>query len=604
MFVAVGGMSLGACEPSLATYSPDHSVQVTETRPAGACFFEKLLPSSDGRLVAVFEVEETFAAGRDVERPEGFAVFDIERETAQQDDRSFVFTAGFKRLRPIAWNGSEILFKMGGDSLAKADHAAGWATVATEIPEPLQSFEFTSTRPVGPNELLDGQILLEAENFEEHSSLRRRSVHFSDELYFSALDLANKQHLLFGPSFADLEDLGASAFYNRFEVASGSNGQRYFFVGSGVAEGRPEPYSRPLINYQNATVIGSYRPNAVSGFDEAAQINAILSEQGLLIVDATAAGERVFLLAQNRQEMTLIINDGPTSGDIKLVQVCQKDRDLPGFFVPSSNDTTAKTNRALPRPEFSIPALGDGHTTGVLFPRLEGVQRNLVVYFRGGPGGSNYKGYIPPELNQMRERGYDVLAVEYSGSVGAGLGLSMALAEKPMFGFESDSIAVQNWMDRQGYESAVLYAASFGAAPAMVFKSQFPDLVDRSVFLGPLLQLPSSDKIDVAGGPFFSPEKGSQIQYELGVFGGPEKREEFASWLRSTAAQVDTSQDDLFIFGELDMQTPISSAPQNITGGARVLVVPNATHQFVGSGESTRNQIVAHLLGEPPDQAD
>jgi len=113
----------------------------------------------------------------------------------------------------------------------------------------------------------------------------------------------------------------------------------------------------------------------------------------------------------------------------------------------------------------------------------------------------------------------------------------------------------------------------------------------------PLLLLPEANIIETAEGQLFKAEEGSQIQFEIGIFGSIARREAFASWLSKNASTFRASKDDLFLFGELDKKTPFDSAPSNITDNAQIVIIPKVTHQFLGSNQSTRKRIADHLAG-------
>lgn len=92
--------------------------------------------------------------------------------------------------------------------------------------------------------------------------------------------------------------------------------------------------------------------------------------------------------------------------------------------------------------------------------------RGLVIYFQGGPGAGieDFAGLVRP----YRERGWNVLVVAYSGSIGVGRETFARLAGDAVAALRRDATAVVRYVERVAPGlPVVVHGGSFGAAPAI-----------------------------------------------------------------------------------------------------------------------------------------
>jgi len=597
-----------SCSDKAEADSPEP--RIIHASALGHCSYNKIHASSDGRFVAISDIEETFGEARAFNSPSGFLVFDLLDEARPTDEgpkEAYIFAPPAKnnppRLIPLGWNEQGLFFRIGNGTLGQAEfnsETGPWAIETQALPNVWRRFGVELIGQADIGMLDDTSVKLRARGLEQSEDLRRRTAYLSAEgVQFTAIDMSEGQALLYGPNIHDMIDLGHANFFWRFTPGFGPGGITTFSLGHAEKPTNPgsgEKYALPLLDEKSGTVVGSFSPNAISGAVNNG-LNLTLEAGDYLIRDAAYLADTVHVLAENSQAIRVFTTDA-AGQQTQQFTVCRKSAAQAGFAQLGMDElpTSTEPNYRYRPTSIGIQLKKGAPTTGALFQSENSTGRDLVVYFHGGPASSVYGTQPPVAISPLMTEGYDILSVEYSGSVGGGLRLSRSLATKPQFGFSSDANAIRHWIKANEYSNVRLYAVSFGAAPAMVFQQSSPDLVRRSAYLGPLLEMPETGVSETADGRFFEAESGSQIQFEIGVFGGAARRDEFVAWLRENAAAFEASGDDLFVFGELDKKTPVDNAPPNISERANMLIVPRTTHQFLGSGENTKRIIVDHLL--------
>jgi len=608
-------IAIGAIAVSSAANAGTSATEVAVSQPPilGACDLNTIHISPNGEWVVLSRLEPTFGEVRDFTTPDGFVVYsiegDLEAEVKHRSIRPFVFSNTRKvnplRLIPIGWDGETLLFRVGPGILARGKIEP--ATKQWEIDEQVlakewRRFALRSVGQVDVTALYSESFKQTAHHLLQNDNLRRRTVYLhANGAKFSALDLAHHHQLKLGQTYHSMRSLGPSSFFNHFNLFVKAGEIEHDYLGrvfpsdESSAKNR---FARPLIDQANGVAIGRYTPTGWTGLDLGNALSKLLGRESLLISHAAAAGDEVAVLAENDREMRLLVFDISNPSRISQIGVCDKIANMKATFKAMGATIPEEPLGAEPpgpQPVFGIELQAGADTTGVFYAAHKDPGDKLIVYFQGGPISSLYNRSLPAPLQRLRGSGFDVLAVEYAGGVGAGLQLSRALAGKPHFGFGSDAAAISSWIEANAYQSVSIYASSFGTAPAMIFREHNRGLIARSVFVAPPLDLPPPEIMEMSSGPLIQSEAGTQLQFEIGVFGSRERRNEFAEWLRLAASSYDASEDDLFIFGEMDTKASLESAPQNITDHAQILIVPRMGHGFLGAEKSTQNRIIDHL---------
>jgi pimeloyl-ACP methyl ester carboxylesterase len=575
----------------------------------GYCAYNKIHVSPNGELVAVSNKEQTFGEARDFNVPEGFIVAELNNPGEVNSVNSngvFIFAPPSKddppRLIPLGWSNETLLFRIGSRHVGRAQldsQEDQWKTKMEDLSNVWGAFNVEVTGQNDLQALRNSSVIQRAAEIARDDHLRRRTVYLlPGAVKFSALDLFDRQILRLGDNLDGMVSLGPASFFWRFTVGlEGGKANHYFLGERWFGHIGRAAYRLPLMDQRTGAVVGYFSPDSIDN-PESSYLMEVIASGGYLINDAAVIGKRTFVLVENDKGISLLASPESKEGAVRQTLICTKENPLNPFSQALGIDSSkinAPSEKSEKRPVFGIELHPDIPTTGVLYQATRASEKRLVLYYHGGPTGSNYGSALPRPLRNLRNRGFDVLSVEYSGSVGGGLELSNALATEPTFGFDQDAQAVRYWIEKVIYDEVVLYAVSFGAVPAMVFQHSNNSIVDRSVYLGPLLELPEPAVSERAGGRLFESEEGSHKHFDEGVFGSIDGREKFRAWLRAMAKNFDASEDDLFIFGELDQKTPFRSASSNITNEGKILVVPNTAHQFLGSQDKIGNVIFEHL---------
>jgi pimeloyl-ACP methyl ester carboxylesterase len=300
---------------------------------------------------------------------------------------------------------------------------------------------------------------------------------------------------------------------------------------------------------------------------------------------------RTFVLASSAKGHSIFFFDKKSSNDWTEIQICEDKSRLNGN--PEKMGSSYGNLRAVSS-VIGVPLSDKFQTTGILFRSNASKTTGLVLYFHGGPAISSDVHSVPRELRRLFEEGYDILAVEYSGSVGGGLSLSENLATKPEFGFSEDANAIYDWVSAQEYAEVHSYSESFGTLPAMYFARKYSSFLKKRIYAAPVLKYPKTDGADKSG-RFDKIERGAQFEFEKGVYGVENRRLEFIEFVSANASAYNGSKNDLFIFGQYDKIAPIQAAPKNILSQSSILKVQR-DHSFLTADEATIDSIYLHVM--------
>ncbi|MEP1338958.1 MAG: alpha/beta hydrolase [Marinomonas sp.] len=590
---------------------PSEQLEVSREPHQGSCAYNKILPSSDGDQLALFREEPQLTNARNFNLPAGFAVLNGEPKLVGQkiqwEPQSDVFIGGVKRLQPIGWNDRQLFFRMGPDTIVDAQLNGDWTFSFSELPSAWRTFEVRSFGAASLDSLFASDAQDLALDLNDRADLRRRTLFLGEKPHFFAVDAKNSQQLLGWGSGEGETSFGPANFLHHLAMAAPGNGAVPIALGepNGVGSDKAAfAYARAVIEHQTGQIVGRFTPTDIQLDGQRPISTRDLKAGDHLIADVVKTEGFVFALLRGEDALSVHVLNLRDLGQTAAYKVCEKrSARLP---IEGSNPSSREASSDDYRIDFGVNFGGQSDTTGVLYKQRSGTARQLVLYYHGGPASTLHGTRIPSVIQSMLDSGYDVLGVEYAGSVGGGLSLSRGLSAKPVFGFEMDAESVSSWINEQRYETVVVYSSSFGAAPALVFMTEFPEIVDGSIFVAPLLKVPSATISEQQGQQFFQSEAGSQEQFLKSAFGSAARTDEFRSWIEEYSASFEASERDLFLFGELDEKTPRSSAPRNILRKAVVVEVDKATHEFIQASNDTMDLIVDHLneMKDPGSSSD
>jgi pimeloyl-ACP methyl ester carboxylesterase len=325
-------------------------------------------------------------------------------------------------------------------------------------------------------------------------------------------------------------------------------------------------------------------------------INRIIEQGHFLIRDAALSNKKLFMLLDNDVNITVLIIDSGTGEIISETPICRIDAALASLF-PGLIEQISRGPRSHSI-EIGLQLSSKSETTGVLFKNDVTPSDHLVVYFHGGPAQTVNPYELGREKAALLDDGFDLLMVEYSGSVGGGLALSRGLQADEFLGFKQDAKAIREWLQTQNYESVHLYAVSFGTLPALILASEFPEEIDKKVFVSPLLKHAGTSSLEKSGELLVRTAEGGQEDFEIGLFGGERGRQRYLAFIERTVSNYRPDARDLFIFGSADRITPMSSAPNNIIESANVYQIDKVGHSFLASDQNTIDRVRCHFRDE------
>lgn len=502
------------------------------------CSYNRLMPSLEGDAVAVSRQNDSFQDARNFGRINQIPVFtnfefDLENGLAKAS-AEYVLGSSEERLIPLFWADGQLILRLGARRIVRGSLSDGWHFETTSINPAWEKFEVTINSREGLRALDDDRLQLTALSMSSDERLRRRSVFLSESAIFSAIDISDMQSLILRQEGQAFSRLGLGAFYHRLNVLTSGGEPKVTFLGN---EGLNSDdvsgtrYALPIIDYGTGEQIGLHRPDLIEidGYDPTA--NSQLKDLGYTIKDAAFAGGKLFVLAVNTSDHSVFVfqNDG-SQKNIRL-EVCKFQNSAFTGVDTTKLDLSAQPFRT---PKIGLQLSADFDTTGVLFQSPRQDKLGLIVYFHGGPARTVDPHQVPRALRSLWLAGHDILAIEYSGSVGGGLTLSNGLATKNTFGFGEDAKALRQWLGTQEYRRVHSYAVSYGTLPALFMASSHPELFDKKVFVAPLLRHPSIITLEESQ-RFSKTEQGAQLEFEKGLYGSDRMRMEYISFIDNTA---------------------------------------------------------------------
>ena len=577
----------------------DQAIRVLRSSPKVQCDFDTVLPSGNGVDFSLYRSNARFQEAPALTQPDWFVVYSTMRTDlpiSKPAELEPAIVGGVPmRLRPLAWQAGTLTFRIGTDRLGSYVPASGSALEIQSLPAVWTDFEIHILKADEISALFDPIIIEQARLLSEDDRYLRKTVYVSESPIFSVVEQGSGQILKVGRSEEHLQEFGSASFYNHFRSIDIGGTDEVYFLGQQRADLRNQlsDYSRAFFNYVDGKSGGYFRPDSVIGVPAEEHINSVIKQNNFLIRDAALSGENLFLLLDNQAEISVLIVD-PTNGDIvSEVQVCEIDAALAGLF-PDLRDQIERGPRRHFL-EIGVQLDPQSEATGVLVKNKASPSDRLVVYFHGGPAQTANPYHLGPEKRALLDDGYDLLMVDYSGSVGGGLALSRGLQDGIASGFRRDAKAISTWLAARGYESVHLYAVSFGTLPALILATDFPEHFDKKIFVGPLLSYPGASLLGGSEDLLDQTVVGGQEDFEKGLFGGINGRKRYAAFIEQTSSAYRPDDRDLFVFGSADRKTPKSSAPPNILEAGNIYEVEKVGHSFLPSDELTIKRIRCHL---------
>ena len=609
MTASVAALALAAAVSAQAAgdgpKSPYPPVQLKEA-PTEACGFSRISVGPSGNEIAAWGNErEHLLAGRS---PPPFALLAVGRMYDRGSGRPdrLLFHYGPDLTVPIRWapEGRMLYARATLDRIVAIDSESGRVEERGWLDPAWKYVDLRATTHGDLSALEDPDLLVQAKRV--GTDFYRGHVTLGDRATFLGARTGNLDLTRSGPGPAAPRQLRAS--YTRWIL--GFPDDRDFEGGIAYvgAEDRDRtrylPYQRPLVDLATGRVEGKYNGREIllrrqGPFAAAlAQLRRKLATGGV-ILDASLSGETLAVLTRSGRgevEISRLTARGLTGKPLCTVWLRLSDTPAGAALAPGLNvkvrifgiDSAGREAYAPGLPIATVYRAGAS-------PAPDAPALDAIVSFNGGPTGSLADQYMPMPGLRMLAPGRDLIAVDYSGSVGGGLELTRRLTNGGMKAIGEDVEAIVKWLDRRGYRRIFLEGGSFGGIPALIALSRHPSRFSAAFMPAPLLRL--RDPGDWAPkGDFQRLDSAGQLAFEEAIFGGAAGRDRFALDLRRLVAQAPYRPADRFIFSRHDGR----SQPADLPAGHRARVrMTGGPHAMVSSRDTYLEEVIAAIEQAP-----
>ncbi len=210
------------------------------------------------------------------------------------------------------------------------------------------------------------------------------------------------------------------------------------------------------------------------------------------------------------------------------------------------------------------------------------ITKGTVFYFGGGPAVSIANSMGSYTVRSYLDRGYTVVVVGYSGSVGAGVSTSNRLAAYGATSFIKDRDAVSNYVTKKDLKGPIIvHGESFGGAAALaaavgIVKAK-PILIEVAPFF-----VPRDPRLRVSDDSFHSINYSFQGLWERSAFGikNETDRKAFSETVASFVKSIPCYHRSLVILSKGDNKSQIEDIPSSLLCDNNAMYV-NSSHSFI-----------------------
>lgn len=560
--------------------SPYPPIQLDEAPPEW-CGFNRILIGPSGSEIAVWGSEREHLLG--TRTPPPFALLAVGRLSDKGSDEGhrLGFYRGPDLTIPIRWasDGRLLYARATRDRIVALDPESGLVEERGLLESAWKYVDLRATTHGDLSALEDPDLLALAKRV--GTDFYRGHATLGDRVTFLGARTGDLDLIRTGPGPASPPKLRAS--YTRWIL--GFPDDRDFeggiaYVGAEGKDGtRFLPYQRPLVDLATGQVAGKYNGTEILLRREGAlaaplgQLRRKLASGGV-ILDASLSGGNLVLLTQSgRGDVGISRLNGSGLTDRALCTLPLRLATTPAGF-PLARDDTIKV-RIFGIDSAGREAFAPGLPIATAYRAGTSRSRDVIVSFNGGPTASLADHYMPLTKLRMLSPGRDLIAVDYSGSVGGGMALTRRLTVGGMKAIEEDVDALVKWLDRQGYRRVFLEGGSFGGIPAMIALSRFPSKFAAAFLPAPLLRLRQPEDW-APNGDFHRLDPRGQRAFEEAIFGGAAGRDLFAADLDRLVAQTSLRASHHFVFSRHDRSSQAADLPAGHKARIRITAGPHA----------------------------
>ena len=584
-----------ALEASDARKSPYPPIRLQETPPEG-CGFNRIMVGPSGSEIAAWGSERAHLLA--LRTPPPFAELAVGRmhdRASGKTDRLLMYN-GPDLTIPIRWasDGHRLYARATRDRIVAIDPDSSRVEERGSLDGAWKYVDFRATTHGDLSALGDPELLAQAKRvgtdfYRGHATLGERAT-------FIGARTGDLELVTVAQGRASIPVLRAS--YTRW-ILGFPDGRDFSggvaYVGAEGKDGlRFLPYQRPLVDLATGRVAGKYNGTEILLRDEGAlaaplaQFRRKLASGGVILDSSLSGGTLVLLTQSGRGELEVSRLNARGFTQKSLCSIRLRLATTPAGMPLGPGD---KVKVRI----FGIDAAGresfaPGLPIAILHQAGASRGRDALVSFNGGPTASLADRYMPSKLRMLApER--DLIAVDYSGSVGGGLSLTRRLTEGGLKAIEEDIEAVVKWLDRQGYRRVFLEGNSFGGVPATIALARHPSRFAAAFLSVPLLRL--KDPREWTGrGDLHRTDPTGQRAFEEAIFGGAAGRARFAADLSKLVAQAPYRPVDRFFFSRHDLTSQSGDLPP---GHKAIVRVTGGPHGAVASHDAYFEEVLAAM---------
>lgn len=581
------------------------------------CLADSLRLSPDGRLAVLFQNQAAASPNMSLPIPGRITVFNLEcLATGIDAGQCGTIVEGLNGVTPLAWSGSgQSLFVMSGTrDLFRLDVDAQSPVLA--VPAEKVSGEHLDRNKIvilgtvdtdkadGLSNLMKHHLDIANRQTSEEADLVRMFIKSGDHLgslYEERPSLRLRVAVQSSSSPLPLKSVHALSplLHMRSDRSFALAAMGILVMESGSADwvdAVVQPYEYPILSATSGNLLGTHTDSEIAvdenAFPKATRFirdfytpsmfisGVSMSDQGALAVIRRAVDGRAVVGA--------VLPDGNT-----ISIPCQGN-------VHSKDISKATT-------EITIRDIDIGNIERRLHAKYyqkETEAQGLIVFLHGGPASTLGYGTSRGNIQRFLEFGWDVLAVEYSGSVGVGLDTSVRLPQGGIEELRKDMDAVAAFLVQRpaGSMPTVIHGESFGAMPAIMLAGSMQDKVSGLVLVAPFLlhRPPSTWTHDWPSGGY-GPTY--QEEFERAAIGvrSTEGPDSFRDGQHDVLAQWQSNTPVLAIFAEHDPVSKIDDLPVSVKKQALIVQQQATTHQLISAANGTWveiRQFLSKLLSD------
>lgn len=579
-------------QPIAPAAAPRDEIHPTEFRGLYSCVHDRILAGPDGE-VAAWWGDDRELLGSSILAPGLIVVGRMHDPARRAEDRLHIYSGGGRAFYPVRWAGrdSRLFIRTRGPEsrIYSVDALGGPVHEIAKLGPAWSRISLDAIGHGGLNALLQPGATERARQVDGKSFVRGHAT-LGTQLEMVAARRSDMNLVRIGELAT--AGTGISAVH-AYSLTLFPNSEFYpdgiAYLGA-ASRGRLAylPYQLPLVDQSSGRIAGKFGPTGIV-LENTSRLSRTLARfrrlhgESRIVLDASLSGDTLVALTLSGRGNRAIVrispaglSERPICTDVTVTDFRPRTRPLPLV----SEDTG---HRPLFR-AFSVDVDGrevmrPGRPVLALHRATDDRPGDIILYFHGGPGVSGASSdFRLSQLGALLKSGRDVVAVEYSGSVGGGDALTLRLGERGIAALEEDIDSIVRWIGRRGYRRVFIVGSSFGGVPALVALDRHRSRFSAAFLFAPMLRLPEPEA-HADRGRFDSVAADTQLSYERALLGGADGRERFKAQLAAIVKRDPLRATDHVYFAERDPVSRPSDLPPGTAAAHEV--IPRTNHAVI-----------------------